>query len=381
MDTKKKIAILSKLIEIGSVNDNEAKIADYIASLFEPYGDMVSIKRVEYSTGRDNLVVSIGTGDKVLGFTGHEDVVSAGDLASWVSEPFKADIRDGKLYGRGATDMKGGLAALVISMLEFLEKGAIPGKIKLFATVGEETGEYGAAQLTQAGYADDLAGLIIAEPGNEMKEAGIASKGIIDYTVTSIGKGAHSSTPEKGVNAIDNILEFANEIKPLMAGFDKIDPILGKLTHVQSVLHAGDQVNSVPSKAVMRGNIRTIPEYPNKMVFKALDNLVDSLNKKRGFDLSIEYSFPEEAMSGNAESDFVKLVGQVHDQMYAEPLKVVGKTGASDGSEFIHARGDFDIVQIGPGNNTEHQDNENIDIDVFLKSIQFYKEFARMFFA
>ncbi|MDN6850935.1 MAG: M20/M25/M40 family metallo-hydrolase, partial [Staphylococcus equorum] len=275
---------------------------------------------------------------------------------------------------------KGGLAALVITMLDFLVADAVPGKIRLLATVGEETGEYGAAQLTKAGDADDLAGLIIAEPTNEMKEVGIASKGVIDYAVTSMGKGAHSSKPEDGINAIDHLIDFANEVKPLMEKFDKVDPILGKLSHVQSVFQGGEQINSVPAKAVMKGNIRTIPTYSNQEVFTALNDLIDKLNQKPDYDLSIEYIFPEEAMSGDANAELVQLVRSVHDEMYSDPMKVVGNTGASDGSEFLHAKGNFSIVQVGPGNDSEHQSNENIDVDIFSQSVEFYKKLAVAFF-
>ncbi|MDN6639699.1 MAG: ArgE/DapE family deacylase [Tetragenococcus sp.] len=382
MDKEKQMEILASLIAIGSVDDHEAKVADYIASLFEPYKDRedVDIKRVTYAPNRDNLVVTIGKGKKILGFSGHEDVVSEGDLSAWDSNPFKAEIKDSKLFGRGATDMKGGLAALVITMLDFLVEDEIPGKIRLFATVGEETGEYGAAQLTKAGYANDLAGLVIAEPTNEMKEVGIASKGVIDYVVTSMGKGSHSSKPKDGINAIDHLIDFANEVKPLMEKFDKGDPILGKLTHVQSVFQGGEQINSVPAKAVMKGNIRTIPAYPNQVVFAALNDLIDKLNQKPDYDLSIEYIFPEEAVSGDADAGLVKLVKSVHDEMYPDPIKIVGESSASDGSEFLHAKGDFSIVQVGPGNDSEHQSNENIDVDVFSQSIRFYKKLAVAFF-
>lgn len=229
MDKQRQIDILSNLISIQSVNDNESMVADYISSLFEPYkNEGVKIEHVTYAPKRDSLVVTIGEGKRTLGFSGHEDVVDAGDLEAWNSDPFTATIRDGKLYGRGATDMKSGLAAVIIAMLDMLDTDSVPGKIKLLATVGEETGEYGAAQLTKEGYVDGLNGLMIAEPGNTMSEVGFTSKGVIDYIVTSIGKGAHSSQPEKGINAIDHLIDFANEVKPLMAKFDKVDPVLGK---------------------------------------------------------------------------------------------------------------------------------------------------------
>lgn len=152
MEKQKQIDILSNLIAIQSVNNHEDQVADYISSLFEPYKSQgVKIERVTYAPHRDSLIVTIGKGEKVLGFSGHEDVVDAGDRQAWNSDPFKATIKDGKLYGRGATDMKSGLAALIVAMIDMLESDSVPGKIKLFATVGEETGEYGAAQLTKEG--------------------------------------------------------------------------------------------------------------------------------------------------------------------------------------------------------------------------------------
>lgn len=382
MNKQQEIDILSHLISIKSVNDHEAAVADYIESLFKPYEDQgVKIERVSYAPDRDNLIVTIGEGERMLGFSGHEDVVAPGDLSQWNSDPFKATIKDNMLYGRGASDMKSGLAALIAAMLDMLENHHVPGKIRLLCTVGEETGEYGAAQLTKLGYADNLAGLVIAEPGNDMHEIGYTSKGIIDYIVTSKGKDAHSSQPQKGINAIDHLIDFAVQVKPLMAKFDKVNPVLGPLTHVQSVFNGGEQINSVPAKAVMKGNIRTIPEYPNQVVFDALNGLVDQLNQKPGYDLTIEYSFPEDAMPGDKDALLIKLIEHVHDELFDGPIEPKGQAGASDGSEFLHAKGDFAIALIGPGNNTQHQSNECVDLDVYHQSIKFYQQLAEEFFA
>ncbi|MEY8441974.1 ArgE/DapE family deacylase [Lactobacillaceae bacterium 24-114] len=380
MDKQEQTDILSNLINIKSVNDNEAAVAEYIESLFAPYKE-VKIDRVQYAPGRDNLVVTIGTGEKILGFSGHEDVVSAGDKDDWATDPFTATIKDGRLYGRGASDMKSGLAALIIAMLDMLKDQKIPGKIRLFCTVGEETGEYGAAQLTKMGFADGLDGLIIAEPGNEMTEIGYTSKGVIDYIVTSVGKQAHSSQPENGINAIDHLIDFATQVKPLMKQFDKENPVLGKLTHVQSVFEGGSQINSVPGKAVIKGNIRTIPEYPNQVVFEALNNLIADLNQKDGYNLSIRYSFPEEAMPGTKEAPLIKLMEKVHREIFTDrSVKAIGQAGASDGSEFLHGKGNFTIAEIGPGGNTQHQVNEYVDLNTFYKSVEYYKQVAKEFF-
>lgn len=381
MKKEAQVAILAKLISINSVNGNEAQVADFIESLFQPYGKRVQIDRVSFAPGRDNLVVTIGEGDRTLGFCGHEDVVATDNPDQWTSDPFVATIRNGRLYGRGASDMKSGLAAMLVMMLEMLATDTIPGRIRLFATVGEETGEYGAAKLTKAGYADDLAGLIIGEPTNGLSEVGYTAKGVIDYSVTAIGKQAHSSQPENGINAVDQLVDFASQVRPLMASFNQVNPILGKLTHVQSVFQGGQQVNSVPAKAVIKGNIRTIPEYPNQVIFDALNQLVDRLNQQPQHQLKLQFSYPEEAMPGSKDSALVKLIGKVHEELLASPVRPTGQTSASDGSEFLYAKGNFDIALIGPGNDSKHQTDEYVDLTAFYQASRFYQQLAQDFFA
>uniref|UniRef100_UPI0025FFD903 ArgE/DapE family deacylase n=1 Tax=uncultured Limosilactobacillus sp. TaxID=2837629 RepID=UPI0025FFD903 len=351
MDKEKQLAIFKHIINTKTVNNNEAALADYLAGLFEPYADQgVKVEKVNYAPGRDNVVVTIGHGEKVLGFTGHMDVVDPGDLTAWATDPFKATVKDGKLYGRGACDMKSGLAAVVVALLELLEQGAnLPGTIKLLATVGEETGNYGAAQLTKKGYANDLDALIVCEPNNDLHDVTYACKGVVDYYVTAVGRAAHSSRPENGINAIDHLFEFAKLAKAKLDQFDQTDPALGKLTHIVSKFNGGEQINSVPSRAVLAGNIRTIPQYPNKVVYDAIDSTVAELNQQPGYHLSIRYSFPEEPMDGDADSVLIQQVQATAQQVLGwQPTPTVS-TGANDGQEFTQADKEFTSLIIGPG--------------------------------
>ena len=178
MEKERALKILTDLIAIDSANDHESLVADYLTDLFKGYD--VEIERVSYAPGRDNLVITMGSHGPLLGFSGHEDVVSAGELENWQYPPFEATVQDGKIYGRGTSDMKSGLAAMVVAMLDLLDSGKeLPGRIRLLASVGEETGEYGAAQLTKEGYANDLDGLIVGEPSNF--DVRVTHKGVIDY--------------------------------------------------------------------------------------------------------------------------------------------------------------------------------------------------------
>lgn len=101
MTKEEQLTVLKKIISIQTVNENEAELANYIAGLFQPYvGAGVKIEKVNYAPGRDNLVITIGNGGKVLGYSGHMDVVAPGDLAAWDTDPFEPVVKDDKLYGR-----------------------------------------------------------------------------------------------------------------------------------------------------------------------------------------------------------------------------------------------------------------------------------------
>ncbi|WP_339181073.1 ArgE/DapE family deacylase [Oceanobacillus sp. FSL W7-1293] len=206
MNKEERIKVLQDIIKIKSVNDNESEVADYFAELFQKHG--IESEKVKYSEGRESLVATYKKGDgKVLGISGHEDVVAAGDESEWKYPPFSAEIDGDKLYGRGSTDMKSGLAALAIAMIEIKEENTdINGTLKFMATVGEEVGELGAEQLTKEGYADDLDGLIISEPTGPALI--YTHKGSMNYTIVSRGKSAHSSMPKEGINSIANMNEF-----------------------------------------------------------------------------------------------------------------------------------------------------------------------------
>lgn len=378
MTPQAKIAILQHLIQIPSVNDHEAQVADYIASLFAPY-PQAEIEKVTYADGRDNLVVTIGHEGPQLGLSGHMDVVAAGDESAWTHAPFAGEVVGDQLFGRGASDMKSGLAAIVITMLEFLEQGTqLPGSIRLLATVGEETGEYGAAQLTDEGYADHLAGLVIAEPSG-LDNVVYTARGVIDYKVVSTGKGVHSAQPENGINAIDNLMKFYNAVGPLMAKHTQTDPVLGSLLHNVDLISGGEQINSIPAHAELMANMRTIPAYPNQVIYDELAGLIAQLNAEDGVQLDLSYSFPEEAIPGDPQAPLVQLAKQISDQVCGHDTQVVGSGGANDGAEFLRAKADFTSIEIGPGSNTSHQIDEYVSVKEYLQAIDFYEALVPAF--
>ncbi|EHU6364855.1 ArgE/DapE family deacylase [Listeria monocytogenes] len=377
MERERKIQILKDIVNIDSTNGHEEQVANYLQKLFAEYG--IESEKVQYDVDRASLVSEIGSNDgKVLAFSGHMDVVDAGDVSKWKFPPFEATEHEGKIYGRGATDMKSGLAAMVIAMIELHEeKQKLNGKIKLLATVGEEVGELGAEQLTQKGYADDLDGLIIGEPSGH--RIVYAHKGSINYTVKSTGKNAHSSMPEFGVNAIDNLLLFYNEVEKFVKSIDATNEILGDFIHNVTVIDGGNQVNSIPEKAQLQGNIRSIPEMDNETVKQVLVKIINKLNKQENVKLELIFDYDKQPVFSDKNSDLVHIAKSVASDIVKEEIPLLGISGTTDAAEFTKAKKEFPVIIFGPGNETPHQVNENVSIENYLEMVDVYKRIATEF--
>ena len=374
MNHEEKVQILKDIVQIKSVNENEEEVANYLKDLFKKYE--IDSTLVNYSPGRSSLVAELSNGEgKVLGFTGHMDVVDAGDESQWTYPPYEGHIEGNKMYGRGTTDMKSGLAAMAIAMIELKEKGTpFNGKIKLLATVGEEIGELGSQQLTEEGYADDLDGLIIGEPSNY--NLVYTHMGSINYSVVSHGKSAHSSMPKEGINAINHLNEFITEANRAM---DKItekyeDEVLGRTIHNVTVIHGGNQVNSIPETASLQANIRSIPSYSNDDIIHTLQGIVDKLNEKTDYHLELKVDYNKQSVKSPKDSALIQSILNVSDK----DLPLTGLSATTDAAEFTKSAQPFDLVVYGPGEPTlPHQVDEYVQIDNYLDMIAQYQNIAK----
>lgn len=375
MDKDRKITILQDVLRIKSVNDHEEAVAVYLQTLLQEFG--IETELVEYSPGRSNLIAYLdgNAPGKTLGFTGHLDVVAAGDESEWLHPPFEAVIDGNKLYGRGSTDMKGGTVALVLAMIELKTK-KIPfnGRIKLLATVGEEIGTIGAMQLTELGYADDLDGLLIAEPSGAGSFV-TAHKGSMSYKVTSTGKASHSSMPQEGVNAIVQLNQFIIQANQAMQEITSQyeNHKLGRTTHAVTIIRGGEQINSIPDKAIVEGNIRSIPEYSNDQIVALFDSIIANINSKIEGKLTVEFTQNNMPVDEPDDSDLVKAAQRVIGE-----LPIIGISPTTDGAQFTQAKNKFDFLLHGPGIPTlPHQVNEYIEIDDYLQFIDRFVAIAQ----
>lgn len=370
MEDQSKIQLLQKVVQFNTVNGNERPLAKYLQRVLADH--QIESQLVNFAANRDCLVAEIGSQPgKVLALAGHLDTVSIGDPKKWDYPAFSGQIVDGNVYGRGSVDMKGGVAAMVSALIELKEAG-LPkrGKVRLLLSVDEEVGGQGSALLTKKGFADDLDAMVMGEASTGLIE--YAHCGSFDYEVESFGKTAHSSYPELGINAVANLARFVDGER---AAFDdaKTDPTLGKIIHSVTAFHGGDQLNSIPDYAYLKGNVRTTPACNNQETQSRLQAIIDQLNA-RGAKLRLKIVANFEPVVTDRRNPFIDLVSQSVNQVKGKTPQTVVSHGATDASRYVLGKKPFAFVEYGPGDDgLSHQINEHTPISDVLAATKVYE--------
>lgn len=383
-----RIDILKKLVEIPSVNEHELDVANYLSEILAQYD--IEAKIIKIGESRANLVAEIWTGAPVMAVTGHMDVVDPGNLDDWNSDPFTLTQKDGKLYGRGSSDMKSGLAALVIAMIEMkAQNKPARGTLRLLATLGEEVGEEGSQLFFEKGYMQDVDALLVAEPSGY--QIAYAQKGSIDIKLTSKGTASHSSMPNFGYNALDPVISILAAVnEEFRAAEIPVNTILGNVTVNTDILAGGVQVNSLPESAEAQINIRTIPEFNGKDVLNKFDAIVKKELQKsnqnydvnmakmlpielKQADISYEVMMDEPAVISTKENYLIHLAQTIGEKYAGEKIPVLASPGITDASNLMRDQDDnVPFIVFGPGNTTSHTANEYVDQKMYLDFIELY---------
>jgi succinyl-diaminopimelate desuccinylase len=333
------VELARTLVRFESLNPpgEEKECAGYIAGLLRDAG--LAVATYEFAPGRPSIVARL-SGDealKPLVFTGHIDVVPLGEKP-WSAPPFAAEIREGKLIGRGASDMKAGVAAFIVAAVDAAKKGRLKRGITLVITAGEETGCEGAFHLAREGALGDAELLIVAEPTSNLPV--IAHKGSVRLRITATGKTAHSSMPQLGENAVYKIARWVGLIEALVFP-EHEHPLLGRTTASVTTIFGGQNINSVPDSAGFTVDFRTVPAHDHQV-------LIADIQERLGAEASIELVTDFKGFATAADELVIEPLMAILAARLGAPAVPAGAPYFTDASALVPGFNDVPTVVIGP---------------------------------
>jgi acetylornithine deacetylase/succinyl-diaminopimelate desuccinylase-like protein len=347
--------------------DEAATVAALSAAGIELDLDVVAT-RVE--PGRDNLSITLagGNGPGLL-LLGHTDVVPVGD--GWTKDPFGGEIVDGRIYGRGASDMKGGLAAALVA-LAALRGTELTGPVELAALMDEE--ETGKGIRSYVGTASrSWLGCITAEPTD--LQTIIGARGDSYLRVEIHGRACHAGNPADGANAIYGAAAVVAEIERLHAELAVVPhPLLGPATWSVGQIQGGTGGSIVPAECVIVADRRLLPGESPSAVLDDLRARVAGLRlADRGLTVDLEMPMEMPAFETAASADLVTVTDAALVDAGGPGLPLGGWTAACDGG-FIARDLAVPVVVLGPGSVTTqaHRADESVAIDELLVAARAY---------
>lgn len=342
------VRLTQELVRQDSVNPpgNETRCTAILADRLAAAGFEVALR--PFGDGRANLIARIGQGDAPLAFTGHVDTVPLGKQA-WSVDPFGGAIAGDRLYGRGSSDMKAGVAAFTEACLQnaaLLKQG--PGAL-IVVTAGEETGCEGAFTLARDGVLPAAGALVVAEPTANYPCVG--HKGALWLRLVTEGVTAHGSMPERGVNAVVKAAQAVVRLGDFDFNERRHD-ILGSPTVNVGTLHGGININSVPDRAIIEVDIRTIPGQSHARIRDAVTSFL-------GEEVASMPIMDVEAVWTDPAHPWIGRVFGVMGDLLGETPEVRGATYFTDASALVPAMGHVPMVILGPGQpEMAHQTDE-----------------------
>jgi succinyl-diaminopimelate desuccinylase len=361
------VPLLQDLIRCKSVTPAEGGALTYLENLLSSHGFVCHrlIFREPGTPDVENLFARFGSGAPHLCFAGHTDVVPEGILESWTHSPFAAEIADGYIYGRGASDMKGSVAAFAGAAIDFVRATVkFKGSLSVLIT-GDEEGPAinGTVKVLQwmydNGHIPDHC--IVGEPscadrlGDTIK---IGRRGSLSFHVTVEGKQGHAAYPHKANNPIPKLARFIDRIAAarLDAGNEHFDPSTLAVTTFDVGNPAG---NVIPSRATAKFNIRFSPEHSFASLRRWIDEEMAAVKEEMGGSWSVSATEGADAFITEPGA----FVGLVQDAVERETgiLPRLSTSGGTSDARFVK---DYcPVLEFGPTNATIHQTDERIGVD------------------
>jgi acetylornithine deacetylase len=388
------VETLRDLVRLPSVNPMgypvtgdiflEERVTNYLQSVFEKLD--VPWERSTTEPQRDNIVARIDgrtppeKGGRVLMFEAHQDTVP---IEGMTIDPFGAEIRDGKIYGRGSCDIKGGMAAMLAAFARLAEqRDKLDATVVMACPVGEEFG-YTGAQLLARQWAEGSSRLmpkapdaaIVAEP--TLLNVVVSHKGCLRWRIHTRGRAAHSSQPLRGENAIFKmapVLQALEVYQKEIAPFRAEHPLVGRPSLSVGIISGGISVNTVPAECFIEIDRRLLPdENPDE----AFQHIADYLAERTDVVVHDPKRFVAPGLSNTNNGPLADRLLQVARHL-GNPCEKIGVNYGTDAAAYGPVG--VPVVVFGPGDIAQaHTADEWLAIDQLHKAADILFEFAKSF--
>jgi succinyl-diaminopimelate desuccinylase len=374
VDTTELVRLTQELVRIESYypGPGEQPVVDFLEPYLGEHGFKTMVQEV--APGRPNLVADLGQGPGGIILEGHSDVVTHGRLEQWTISPYEGRVMNGRIYGRGACDMKGGLAAAIVAARAVQQVLGQPRKtLRLCIPCDEEGLMLGIKAFVKAGYAEGFAGAIICEP--QENQVCLWQKGAMRVWAHFQGKMAHGAMSYAGANPIPSAARFTVELGKLQAALqaESFHEYLGRPWVTPTVFKAtaGEgQFNVIPDRVKLGIDLRTNSDQDHQAILARLRQALE-VSLEAGVSATLEVFEDRPATQTPRDAMLVAAVEQSL-RLLQMPIKYGGVPGATDGT-FLWAWAGLPIVTIGPGGKTiPHQANEYIEIAELVAAAKLY---------
>ncbi len=385
LNTADPVEFARKLIRCPSITPAEGGALDFLQTALEGAG--FTCHRLVFSEPGtpdvDNLYARIGTESPHLCFAGHTDVVPPGDEHSWTHPPFGGEVSDGRLYGRGAADMKGGIACFLAAALRYLGGGSrnLRGSISFLITGDEEGPALNGTQkvlhwLKERG--ERLDHCLLGEPSNPAALGDaikIGRRGSLNGVLTVSGRQGHVAYPELAANPVPGLLAVLNRFlaEPLDAGNAHFAPSNLEITSIDV---GNDAENVIPARASAMFNIRFNDEHTAKSLEDHLRQIAGAA--LAGFDLRHSFSFRATGECFLTEPGL--LVATLRDVVKEETghTPELSTGGGTSDARFI--KDTCPVVEFGLVNTTIHAVDEHVSVADLHGLTAIYERFLARYF-
>lgn len=385
VDEQAVVTLTQDLVRLRTVNEpglGEAPAAELVAATMRSFGWEPVI--TEVAPGRPNVVAVVEGGQPgpTLMFEGHTDVVTEGDLDRWSVDPYGAEIRDGKLYGRGSADMKSGVAAMIHATRALQLAGPFPGRVLVCALVDEEGLMLGAKHFAATEQAATVDGAIICEP--EEGEICTSAKGAVRIRVDLLGAMAHGAMPQHGRNPVaplGRLLVAIAHLQDELQDEHGLHEHLGPAYLTPTVLRAGalDQINVIPARATVAVDARTIPGVDHAALVARIGELAAEAGAPDGVTAQVTVVDDRPYVEIARDHPLVVALAGAHEKVAGEPARYGGVPGATDGTILTRDAG-IPTVVYGPGGKwIAHQADEFVEVEDIVRCAHIYAEAADRF--